>query len=222
MAEFFKVHTGQVAFTCLEWMQAFFTCCNEPLLKHKTVTWVEKKTIHVDRVTKQKTPRTRKIRVIKWVTTVGREKCFRLMMDLARSFCSYIKHGERAKLQRRAIASANIILRVFLYAIEEMHLSLSKEMFGSTIGVGAEEKKRRITTTMQSGLINHPDMTHQAQSTQDATKWNECMSADLFSLLHLTFFDPKVRSEMDLPEITNDEMAFATTALLGTICLLVK
>lgn len=34
MADFFKVNTDQVAFTCLEWMQGFFTCCNAPLLKH--------------------------------------------------------------------------------------------------------------------------------------------------------------------------------------------
>lgn len=32
------------------------------------------------------------------------------MLDLTRSFCSYIKHGERGKVDRRAIASAIPIL----------------------------------------------------------------------------------------------------------------
>lgn len=77
-------------------------------------------------------------------------------------FCSYLKHGERAKLDRPAIASANMILRGFLYAIEELHLQLSKRIPGSTIGVGGEEKKKRITTSMQAESLDHPEMIHQA------------------------------------------------------------
>jgi hypothetical protein len=91
-------------------------------------------------------------------------------MDLARSFCSYIKHGERGKLQRRAIASANMILRMFLFIVEDFHLKLSKLMPGSTIGVGGEKKKKRISINLQSTILNNASMEFHTQSTQDATK----------------------------------------------------
>lgn len=140
MAAFFKTNTGKNATTCLEWMKCFFTCLEKSEL---TATLSEEygiQTFKVDPVTRQKVPRVRIRRKLVTVKVTGDDECYRFIMDLARSFCSYIKHGERAKLNRRAIASANPILRMFLYAIEEFHLRLSKLMLGSTIGVGGEEK----------------------------------------------------------------------------------
>lgn len=119
------------------------------------------------------------------------------MMDLARSFCSYIKHGERGKLKRRAIVSANTILRMFLFIIEDFHLRLSKRMAGSTIAIGGEEKKQKITLSMQSAILENQEMTKRVQATQDATKWNECLSPDIFGMLHKVYFSDEVRLSLN-------------------------
>lgn len=158
MANFFKKNTGMTATTCLEWLQFFFICLGKSELIASLSEEYSVQTFKVDPTTRQKVPRVRTRKRIRTKKIVGNEDCYRFMMDLARSFCSYIKHGERAKLNRRAIASANPILRMFLYAIEEFHLRLSKLMVGSTIGVGGEEKKKRISLSMQTAMVNHPDM----------------------------------------------------------------
>lgn len=49
-----------------------------------------------------------------------------------------------------------MIMRVLLFAIEDMHLQLSKLVPGSTIGVGGEEKKLRISTSMQAAILTNP------------------------------------------------------------------
>lgn len=66
------------------------------------------------------------------------------MINLAQQFCSYIKHGERSKLHRRAIASANVIMRMFLFIIERFHVNLASHIEGCTISIGGEEKKERL------------------------------------------------------------------------------
>lgn len=64
------------------------------------------------------------------------------MFNLGREFSSYIKHGERAKLQRRAFASPNMVKRMMFKIIEQFHLVLGKIIDGSTISMGGGEKRR--------------------------------------------------------------------------------
>lgn len=65
---------------------------------------------------------TRRLKTSRWVEIEGKENVQKKVLDLLRSFCSYMKHGERAKLNRRAIASANPLLKMFPHLIEEVHL----------------------------------------------------------------------------------------------------
>lgn len=222
MGNFFRKNTGVTAATCLEWMKCFFTCLEKSELIATVTEEYSVQTFKVDQATRQKVPRVRTRRKMKTTKIVGNEECYRFMMDLARSFCSYIKHGERAKLNRRAIASANPILRMFLYAIGEFHLRLSKLMVGSTNGVGGEEKKKRISLSMQTAMVNHPDMTDRVQSTQDAQKWNECLSADLFCMLHETYFNATLREDMELDPATEVERTFLNICRSGHFLLACK
>lgn len=77
---------------------------------------------------------------------VGESFVRKHMFDLSRAFCAYIKHGERAKLKRRAIASPNVIKRMIFKIIEQFHLDIGKDLKGSTISIGGEEKKKKIIT----------------------------------------------------------------------------
>lgn len=47
----------------------------------------------------------------------GKKEVRDWMMNYSRSFCSYIKHAERGKLNRRTIASANMNLRNLLKTV---------------------------------------------------------------------------------------------------------
>lgn len=143
-------------------------------------------------------------------------------MDLARSFCSYIKHGERGKLKRRAKASANIVLRMFLYIIEDFHLRLSERMAGSTIAIGGEEKKQKITLSTQSAILENQEMTKRVQATQDATKWNECLSPDIFGMLHKVYFNDEVRLSMNLNPINEQERCMYNVCMAGHFLLACK
>nr|AJG39084.1 PB1 [Jingshan Fly Virus 1]APG77897.1 polymerase PB1 [Jingshan Fly Virus 1] len=136
-----------------------------------------------------------------------KDDAFYHILDLIRSFCGYNKSGERAHLKRRAIASPSIPLRAFLLILEEFHLKLGKRIRGSTISIGGDEKKMKIINTMNSANTD-PDSTVTLQATQDATKWNECLSASGFCMMSKTFFDPEVRRELRLPPPTNNELLF--------------
>lgn len=141
MAHFFKVNTGRSATTCLERLQCFFQCLNKEELhtKRKWITPTYKK--FFDKETRLISTRTILKITCKEVKIEGRHECFTYMLHIARSFCSYIKHDERAKLQRRAIASPNMIMRMFLHIIEDFHLRLSKTMTGSTIAIGGGKEE---------------------------------------------------------------------------------
>uniref|UniRef100_A0A8D8ZDC7 RNA-directed RNA polymerase catalytic subunit n=2 Tax=Cacopsylla melanoneura TaxID=428564 RepID=A0A8D8ZDC7_9HEMI len=145
------------------------------------------------------------------------------LREAERSFCSYIKHGERAKLKRRAIASANIILRMYLYIIEEFHLKLGKRIAGSTISIGGEEKKRKITTELCNEEARSAGIRNlMCQSTQDATKWNECLSSDLFALFHMVLFRDSVRDHIGIHRTTDFEQIFLEICLHGHHLLAIK
>lgn len=80
---------------------------------------------------------------IRKITIKEKEQCNKWLDDYARIFCSYIKHGERGKKDRRAIASGSVALRLHLKVIEEFHLKLSKEVSESTISIGGEERREK-------------------------------------------------------------------------------
>lgn len=138
----------------------------------------------------------------------GNDNVGRKMFHYFRQFCGYIKHGERAKLERRAIASPNIIKRMFLLIIEDFYLKLGKDLPGSTISIGGEEKKLKSITDLDATRLRTLNPAHVKQATQDATKFNECLSADLFLMMHKTFFDDEVRKELGLPFPTESEKLF--------------
>lgn len=94
MANFFKRNTGMTATTCLEWIKCFFICLGKSEITATISEEYSVKTFKVDPATRQKVPRVRTRKKIKTTKIVGNEECYRFMMDLARSFCSYIKHGE--------------------------------------------------------------------------------------------------------------------------------
>lgn len=63
------------------------------------------------------------------------------MRQIVCRFASYIKHKERGKKDRRAIASGTAFLRMLLYVVEMFHLELAKQIPGNTISIGGEEEK---------------------------------------------------------------------------------
>lgn len=164
-----------------------------------------------------------KRRFLKKVTIKGVGNDRRKMFHYSGQFCGYIKHGERAKLERRAIASPNIIKRMFLLIIEDFHLKLGKALPGSTISIGGEEKKLKIITDLDASKLRTLNLAFVKQATQDATKFNKCLSADLFLMMHKTFFEDEVRKELGLPLTTKNEKLFlriceALHWILSTTC----
>ena len=133
---------------------------------------------------------TRYLKHTKKKTITGKENVSKYMFDYSRSFCAYIKHGERGKKDRRAIASGNIVIRFFLHLVEYFHLALAKQVEGNTISIGGDEKKRKIQTELKTSFLISMSNTNviTMQATEDATKWNECLNALLFCLVHEVFF----------------------------------
>lgn len=124
---------------------------------------------------------------------VGIDNVRKEMQRLVCSFASYIKHKERGKKDRRAIASATMLLRPFLHITESFHLGLSKGLMGFTISIGGEEKKAKITSNMEVTALDTELANHVSQGTEDATKRNECLSPGIFFLMHHYLFDPSLR-----------------------------
>nr|QMP82229.1 polymerase PB1 [Dipteran orthomyxo-related virus OKIAV195] len=143
------------------------------------------------------------------------------ILDLIRSFCGYNKSGERAHLRRRAIASPSIPMRAFLFVIEEMHLLLGKRIKGSTISIGGDEKKMKIINTMAS-TGTEPGSFKTLQATQDATKWNECLSASGFCMFSKTLFNDEIRKELGLPLMNQNEKLFEKICEAGHFLLAIK
>lgn len=127
------------------------------------------------------------------------DKDFHQMMEYSTKFASYLKTKEMAKKDRRAIASPQMFLRMFLYAIEHFHLNLSKFIEGSTIAIGGNEKKAKITSTLNSATLPFTTSPSTAQETEDATKWNECQSPEMFSLMHDAILDETTLKKSGIP-----------------------
>lgn len=105
---------------------------------------------------------------------------------------------ERGKKDRRAIASAGMLLRPFLHVIEAFHLELSKDLPGSTISIGGEEKKPKITCNLEVGTLDTELANFVSQGTEDATKWSECLSPAIFYLMHYYLCSDGMRMSLGL------------------------
>lgn len=117
MANLFQLNLGKEASNCLEWIQMYFECMNlDSIRTKKKRVNVKIKTVF-DKGHKQRVNKTKKMISYPEVTIKGRKECSKYMFDLSRDFCLYIKHGERAKLNRPAIASPNMIKRMFFKII---------------------------------------------------------------------------------------------------------
>nr|AJG39095.1 PB1 [Wuhan Mosquito Virus 7] len=157
-----------------------------------------------------------------WKTATG-DNVRRRLDDYARSFCSYIKHAERGKMDRRAIASPSIPLRMLLKIVEEFHLKLGKKIPGSTISIGGEEKKRKIITELASIADDQMvSTTSEVQGTEDAKKWNECLNPKLFYMVHELFFNDKLRGELGLPPANGELRALANLCSITFFYMLIK
>lgn len=100
---------------------------------------------------------------------------------------------------------------MFLKIIEDFHLDLGKYLDGSTISIGGEQKKKIIANTDQENTsMSNKHLVIQA--TQDATKFNECMSPDVMLMMHRTFFDGEVLQELGLEAPSVEERLFLKIA----------
>lgn len=95
-------------------------------------------------------------------------------------------------------------------------------MEGSTINIGGEEKKQKIASNLMSTSLDTSVNFAKMQAIQDATKFNECMSAQGFGLMHHVFFDNMFRIEMGLPEVPKYGELFLRIALSGNFILAIK
>lgn len=67
---------------------------------------------------------------------------------------------------------------------------------GSTISIGGEEKKMKITETFSTWSIDGGSAVEHTQGTEDATKWNECLAPVAFVLTHIYFFNNNIRRKL--------------------------
>lgn len=155
-------------------------------------------------------------------TTKNVEETRTVMLTIASRFASYLKHKERGRKDKRAIASANMILRMFLHFIESFHLSLAKQVDGATISIGGEEKKMKIINNMSTATLITGPTEIICQGTEDATKWNECLSPASFALMHYYLFDEKTRIKLNLEKPTEMGKLFSRIAVAGNFIMAMK
>lgn len=136
------------------------------------------------------------------------------MRHLVCRFASYIKHKERGKKDRRAIASGTPFLRMLLYVVELFHLELSKQIPGSTISIGGEEKKAKILNNLNNSTLATSLAGIAVQGTEDATKWNECMSPGAFAVMHKYLFDEGTRVRLGLKGVSEYGKLFSHISIL--------
>lgn len=217
MSDLFVNNGLPAAASQLGWIRNAMLLADMEEIKTSRVVHVLEKTKNNKKGMDKKTVK-RKARIRKYRET-GENKVFEHVVNYMRSFCSYIKHGERGKKDRRAIASANVILRMFLYLIEEVHLVFSEDLPGSVAAIGGEAKKSKVILNLTTNTGNFTDG---YQATQDATKWNEALSADIFGMFHMTMLDDETREELQLPPVTPLGNLFKKIAITGHFLLAIK
>nr|AVR52572.1 PB1 [Photinus pyralis orthomyxo-like virus 2] len=220
--DYLTENTGLTGLTCLEWIRAICLTLENETLSHVSLEekWAEK--VKYNRVTKQRVKvHTRTTRRVK-TTTKGKENVRKVALHYYTQFASYLKHKERAKKDRRAIASATMGLRMFLRIIEQFHLHLAKVIPGSTISIGGEEKKAKITNNLANDSLNHEVADTTTQGTEDATKWNECLSPGSFALMHRLLFEDSIRAKLGLPRSNEYGRLFSRVAVTGNFMMAIK
>lgn len=150
---------------------------------------------------------------------ISKDKVYLYMITHSTRFASYLKTKERAKKDRRAIASPQMILRSFLYAIEYFHLEISKHLEGSTTSIGGDEKKAKIISTLNTATIQCPTAPCTAQGTEGATKWNECQSPQMLAAVHILLFSEDIYEELGLEPPTENMKLFQRIALAGLLLI---
>nr|QMP82338.1 polymerase PB1 [Coleopteran orthomyxo-related virus OKIAV179] len=209
--EMLKLNTGAKSFSCLEWIQAImkvfesdrvkatvptFEIVDGKVFEHHTNQWVEVE---------------KRVPVVK-VEEFDEEESKPITLEWVTSFGTYLKHKERGKKDRRAICSANMGLRMFLHIVEYFHLELAKEIEGSTISIGGEEKKAKIITNLSDIRLEGSTPSVVVQGTEDASKWNECLAPACFATMHYFMFNDDVRSQLLLPRSSEMGKLFSKIA----------
>ncbi|AIY25030.1 polymerase basic 1 protein [Wellfleet Bay virus] len=194
MISVFRSNTGSMGFSVLDFLETFhLLLTKEELCFSRRVPCVKTKRVKRGGIITEEEFVSVKQEHVKLTSN---EEVRETLMGWSTAFCSYLKSKERGKLKRRAIASANPILRMYLWVVEEFHLELGRrsEIESSTISIGGEEKKAKIITTLDSLLIGEAN----TQATEDATKWNECLAPENFALMHDIWCARSVRNELGI------------------------
>nr|QPZ88434.1 putative polymerase PB1 [Soybean thrips quaranja-like virus 2] len=193
MLEFFEKNTGKTNFTMIEWIESWSSLFDNEVIYYKKKVTKKVKKRFFDKTKNMFVYKTSNKHEDVWEKMVGDDARSFLFM-IATEFCSYLKSKERSKLKRRAICSANMILRMYFEIIERFHLSLGKVIRGSTISKGGVDKQNKI----MEGLSSLVKQSMTMLATEDATKWNECLSPACFLVMHNMFLSTYYREEMGL------------------------
>nr|QQN90103.1 RNA-dependent RNA polymerase subunit PB1 [Soybean thrips thogotovirus 1] len=84
------------------------------------------------------------------------------------------KNAERGKLNRRSIATTNMIVRGFVTFAESMASEVLKILRSSGIPIGGQEKLAKLVSVLSS--VEKKDTSGELSG--DITKWNECLDPD--------------------------------------------
>nr|QPL15340.1 polymerase PB1 [Raphidiopteran orthomyxo-related virus OKIAV180] len=220
--DLYKENLGLEASTILDWIKGYFQLMEKDECSIKESDIVENEKIIYNKTNKMYINKRVQRKISKNRRYEGGKRVKRRLVQIGTRFASYIKHKERGKLDRRAIASANMVLRAFFLIIEEFHLSLGKSLPGSTISIGGEEKKRKIISNLSNANLRSSTAKYVIQGTEDATKWNECLSPAVFGIMHKTFFDKETRKRLGLPESTQFGELFSHVAVSGNFLMALK
>lgn len=212
--EFLSSNTDEVGFGVFEWVQSFLSLFDKEKIKYTSTEDVVEEKMKYIRSTKQHVLVQKKVSKRVTKTTENNEETVQVMKQVVCRFASYIKHKERGKKDRRAIASGTPFLRMLLYVVEMFHLELAKQIPGNTISIGGEEKKAKILNNLNNNTLNTGLAAVATQGTEDATKWNECMSPGAFAIMHYYLFDPMTRSRLGLKKISEYGKLFSQISIL--------
>lgn len=112
---------------------------------------------------------------------------------------------------------------MFFKPIEEFHLRLGKLIPGSTISIGGEEKSQKITNTVKGDFEGKGlGDAYKVQATEDASKWNECLSPFLFQLFHQTIVNDDNYKRMGLSPVNDQERLFTRIATFLFMIISIK
>lgn len=171
--DFLESNTNEQLFSGVEWIKATLSLYEKPSINgFKTVTR-ERVISRYCKETKERRKTDTKITKQEPHVYSSPEEIHEYLIDIMTSFEGYLKSMERAHKDRRAIASPNMFLRMFLNIIEDFHLELGKVIEGSTISIRGERKKMKISATLNGVSITSTPNPKIIQGTEDATKWTE-------------------------------------------------